>query len=399
MTNGPTTYLSATDLREEGIERVLDRVAAWGLRGITVSLAYHQARDLTPHSTDMLTVREDGFYGVVPAECFPGLLKPTELPGVDSDALLAAAQERDLAVRAWVVGCHNTTIGSIYPQATIKNAVGSRGAPADLCPANPEVQIYLSGLVNASLRTGITDVSLESCHFGTFQHGYHHERAFMPLSELAQFLMGLCFCEFCMSNIRVMGIDADAAKAKSSAWIRQVLTGELEDSTELTPDLLGERLGADLYGYAMQRSQIVTELVANLAEQTHQLRGQLGLIDLSGAALGYADGKPGDRLAVECSWQLGLDPVAIDGTGLDTYIALLYAKDPLRIERDASAYIDRLQNCRFRGILRPGYPDSSTETDLRRKTGLIRSQGGEVDFYHYGLYPYPVLDRIAGALA
>jgi hypothetical protein len=48
-------------------------------------------------------------------------------------------------------------------------------------------------------------------------------------------------------------------------------------------------------------------------------------------------------------------------------------------------------------VLRPGQPDTVSAADLAGKVRVAAAQG--VDFYNYGMYPWPVLDRIRLALA
>ena len=50
--------------------------------------------------------------------------------------------------------------------------------------------------------------------------------------------------------------------------------------------------------------------------------------------------------------------------------------------------------------MRPFGPDCDGADDLRAKVALAREAGcRRLDFYHYGLMPLPVLDRIAAALS
>ncbi len=393
-----TLYASVTDISDEGEVAVLDRVQAYGATGVTISFAYHQARDLTPHGANMLTLRRDGFYGEVPTDLFHGALVPPQLGGLDVGKLKEEADKRGLDVHAWVVACHNTTLGTQHPEAAIVNAIGSGGAPADLCPSNPEVQSYVVGLVRSSARLGVESVALESCHFGTFDHGYHHERTFISLSEFDRFVMGLCFCKWCMATIGNTGVDVNAARDSASAHIRRVLSLGSEGPRPAALEQIGA-MSQDLADYASRRSVVVTSLVREAAEVAHGEGVALRFIDLSGATLGYADGQPPKSLAAEVAWRIGIDVRALASTPLDSYAALLYSRDPDRVRLDAEMYSNLLRGmCEFRGILRPGAPDCDDSSVLTQKVQAVRSLGGQVDFYHYGLYPFTVLDRIGEAL-
>ena len=55
-------YTSVQDFDGEGTAEVLDRLQHYGLDEVVLAVAYHRARDVTPHSPTRLTVRHDGAY-------------------------------------------------------------------------------------------------------------------------------------------------------------------------------------------------------------------------------------------------------------------------------------------------------------------------------------------------
>jgi hypothetical protein len=92
-----------------------------------------------------------------------------------------------------------------------------------------------------------------------------------------------------------------------------------------------------------------------------------------------------------CFVELG--PVA------DGYAILGYARDPARLSADVAAYRSALgESGRLRVTLRPGLPDTPSAANLAEKLRLVAAVADAVDFYSYGLFPLPVLDRIPAGL-
>jgi hypothetical protein len=223
-------YVFAEDLRGEGVDKVLDRVSSYGVKGVTVAAAYHQARDVTPHGASRLTIRRDGVHFVPPEDLFGGLrLMPPVQQGAEEEPLAEvrrACAERGLKFHAWTVFLHNTTLGLANLDVTVQNCFGDRGAPADLCPSHPDVRRYAVALARAVACQGPDSVVAESLHFGTFTHGYHHERSFVALGPMDAFLFGLCFCHHCMQRAVDLGVNAEVAREECGRIVGGVLDGD-----------------------------------------------------------------------------------------------------------------------------------------------------------------------------
>ncbi|MEU1184241.1 hypothetical protein ABZ464_42855 [Streptomyces sp. NPDC005820] len=399
-TSTASTYAFVEDLRAEGTAAVLDRVlGSYGCDTLTVAAAYHRARDVTPHGPARVTLRRDGAHFVPPAELFDGLrLTPPVQAGAEREPLREARRltaERGAALHGWTVFLHNTTLGLAHPDVTQQNCFGDRAAPADLCPAHPDVRAYAVALARSVARLGVEAVVAESLHYGTFGHGYHHERSFVPLGPLEDFLLGLCFCEHCVRRAEDAGADAGAARAQAGRLVGRVLDGAPPDD-----DADAGELPEPVAAYVRTRTKAVTSLAAEVADAVADEGSQLVFLDLTGAVKGYADGLPTGALAADEAWRIGVDPAAV-GAVVPGYALLAYARDAERVAADTAAYRAVLpQPCTLRAVLRPGVPDTVTAGHLRERTAAATGPGraDAVDFYHYGLVPYPVLDRIPVAL-
>jgi hypothetical protein len=201
MTGRPiesSVFVGVEDLRGEGSDVVLDRIVdEFGATGVTVAAAYHRARDLTPHGSPHVTIRRDGVHFVPDEDLFTGLrLQPPVQQGASEHPLRSlrrATSERGVGLSGWTVFCHNTTLGEAHPDCTTENAFGERGSPADLCPSQPDVRAYVLALARNVARLGVDEVVAEALHFGTFEHGYHHERSFIDSEISIDFCWAFAF--------------------------------------------------------------------------------------------------------------------------------------------------------------------------------------------------------------
>jgi hypothetical protein len=392
-----SVYVFVEDLRGEGVERVLDRISGYGVTGVTVGAAHHAARDVTPHGLSRLTVRHDGVHFTPPPDLFTGLrLKPVAGFQDSLDGLGEACAKRGLRLHGWTVFLRNATLGARHPDVTVRDCFGDRGAPADLCPAHPEVRAYAVALARAVARQGVESVVAEALHFSPFQP----ERSFVPLGPMDAYLLGLCFCDYCMNRATDLGVRAETAREECAGIVGRVLDGDVPAQGEVTRAALTAYAGPDVVAYARARSETVTTLVSEVASAVAGEGSRLVFLDATGAVKGYTDGLPTPGLAAHDAWQLGVDLVAL-GDLVPGFGVLAYARDAARVADDVGAYLRSVGKDReVRAVLRPGHPDSDSVDRLVAKARAAKAAGAAaVDFYAYGLAPHPVLDRIPAALA
>ncbi|WP_327044106.1 hypothetical protein OG320_20305 [Microbispora sp. NBC_01189] len=393
-------YVFVEDLRAEGVRGLLDRASTYGVRGVAVAAAYHRARDVTPHGATRLTLRGDGVHFPPPEDLFGGLrLAPPVQPGAEDrpvGELRAACAERGMRLHGWTVFLRNAAIGLACPDVTVENCFGDRGAPADLCPAHPDVRAYAVALARAVARQGVDTVVAEALHFAPF--GY--ERCSVPLGPMDAFLFGLCFCPHCMSRAADLGVNAETARQECARIVGGVLDGDSPAEGEVTRAALTAYAGPEAVAYARARSESVTSLVGEVAAAVTAEGARLTFTDATGGAKGYAQGLPSAGLAAHDSWQLGIDLVAL-GDIVPSFAVLGYARDPARIADDVAAYRRSIgKNPELRVVLRPGAPDTDSADRLAAKVRAARTAGaGAADFHAYGLASFDALARIAGALA
>ena len=206
-----------SDLADEGPAGVLDAAAdRAGVDGLVLAAAYHAARDLYPHNPrGRVRALEPGVVHFRPE---PARWAGRRLParrelarGTRGSARRGCdgAGERGLAVHGWTVFLHADRLGALHPDVVPRNAFGDP-YPTDLCPTHPEVRAYAVTLAAEVASRGVASVVAESLHFHPWEHGEHHERAFVPLSERARLLLGLCFCPSCLVAARAREVDGEA---------------------------------------------------------------------------------------------------------------------------------------------------------------------------------------------
>ncbi|MBP2705895.1 hypothetical protein JOL79_18985 [Microbispora sp. RL4-1S] len=396
-------YVFVEDLRGEGVDKVLDRVSAYGVKGVTVTAAYHQARDVTPHGATRLTLRGDGVHFPPPDELFADLrLTPPVQPWAGErplDEIRTACAERGLRLHGWTVFMHNPTLGLANLDLTVRNCFGDRGSPADLCPSQPDVRSYAVALARAVARQGVDSVVAESLHFAPFGLGGRHERCLVALGPMDAFLFGLCFCDACMRRAADLGVNPEAARQECARIVSGVLDGDPPAQGEVTRAALTAYAGPEVVAYARARSESVTSLVGEVSSVVAAEGSTLTFMDPTGAYKGHADGRPSAGLAAHDAWQSGVDLIAL-GDLVPSFAVLAYARDPARVAEDAAAYRRSIgKNRELRVVLRPGVPDTDSGERLAAKARAARTGGAQaVDFTAYGLVPFDVLDRIPGAL-
>jgi hypothetical protein len=386
-------FAFATDIRDEGVDVVLDNVQhRAGLGGVTVAAAYHEARDIFPHNpVRKVRFLESGaiFFRPDPDRWRDVRLQPPVSEAADAlPELMAAATARGMQVHAWTVFLHNGALAEAFPDCAPQNAFGDTYV-TELCPANPDVRMYTRVLGSEVARLGVKTIVAESLHYHSLEHGYAHERYFVPLGPRARYLLGLCFCRHCVKAASRAGVDAERLQETVCDELGQVFGGAEEKPLELD---------GDVAGYARAREEVVTTLAAEVADAARAEGAAFVFMDLSGAVKGYADGRPSGEAAPSIAWQLGVDLPAVAEV-CERLEAIGYAQDPRRLTFDLEAYRALAGDAALHVVLRPMPPDCDSARNLSEKLYLARELGlARVDFYHYGLMPLDALDRIRAAV-
>jgi hypothetical protein len=400
-------FAFATDLRDEGVDVVLDNVVQRaGLGAVSLAVAYHHARDVFPHSpARKVRFLEGGTVFFRPQERrYERLAIKPRVSDLARAAdplaeLVRKGAGRSIDVHAWTVFLHNYTLGRSHPDCVERNAFGDPYL-TDLCPANPEVRAYVAALAADVARYGVRTIVAESLHYHPLEHGYHHERYLIELGASASFLLGLCFCEHCLAAARRLGVDAGTVRRAAAREIERVFDSEPPASgPEVLFAEVADLAAGEMEGYLRAREETVSSLVAEVAGALAGSEARLAFMDPSGAAKGYATGRPTGDPSPSIGWRFGIDLRALEAR-CDQLEIVGYAADPARLRTDLESYREVASpDAQLAAILRPMAPDCDRAENLARKVELCAELGlVRVDFYHYGLMRLRNLDWVAEAV-
>ncbi len=375
------------DVLDEGVSDALDRVAELGLDGISLAVAYHAARTLSPRGPRRrIRFLEDGVVYFRPeVECYEAAAPLRPVPSLlcqpqdPLQRIAEAARERGLAVHAWVVLTHNSRLGRAHPQLTLENAFGDRYTYA-LCPAQPAVRAYAAALCgDLARRYPLASLELESAGYMGFDHESHHNKIGVRLDRLHRVCLSLCFCPACRERIAQAGADPEALARAVRVALEAYFESDGAEATEAEDAVwarLGEILGETGRDALFRaRQAVILEMLQAIREATGDAvrltlmasdsplaTGAVAGVRLQEAArwvdavllLDYA--APAEQLAAAVRhWQATLGPSKTIGTGVNLLWPGATALDPLiaRVRMLAAAGLDQLRYYNYGLLTRP----------------------------------------------
>ncbi|QOV39164.1 hypothetical protein IM697_12700 [Streptomyces ferrugineus] len=212
------------------------RIAALGVRQVTLAAAYHSTRALTPrHPRHRIVTAEHAAVLYPTDDRWRGReLRPYPAgdwaPGDAFGEAAAALTAAGLEVHTWVVLAHNSRLGAEHPHTSVVNAYGDR-YPWAPCIAQPATRAYLVDLAaEAAVRPGVRGTELESLGWYGLQHLHAHDKTGgVPLGDAGMYLMALCFCPTCRAGYADRGLDADELAAAVRAALEPLWQGAPDD--------------------------------------------------------------------------------------------------------------------------------------------------------------------------
>jgi hypothetical protein len=371
--------LPYTFFRQDANE-VLSELKAAGFTGINLALNYHASRDFLLRQGPQLEYLSDGFHYYLPdtSKYSSDAIRPSKTDHSPDnkmlEGVLTAAKKLGLDVNAWAVFMHNSGIGFVEPGATVENALGNKFL-SELCPSNPRVAQYAYGLVADLSSRGIKSIAMESMHWHGARHGEHHERFFMELSEITEFLFSLCFCPSCIANFDRTGGSGAQLKEKVQKALQPFLTDKDPWlGKTVTKAALAEIVGTEILEYLKTREATLAAVYAEIFRIASGSGVEVSYVDQS-TLLDMNSATP-----LDLSWLVGIDPQSIVNS-LTAFEPLVYRKSPDEVVAIYKHYADRLK-MRLKPILRPTFPDNTDEKTLREKVAALAALGtSDIDFY------------------
>ena len=365
-----------------------------GLTGINLALNYHASRDFTLGSTPSLRYLEDGAHYYQPdlSKYSTGAITPSPDDVYQDNSTLEKIQESGRKVgfdiHAWAVYFHNSAAGKQNPEAVQVNGLGQK-LLASLCPSNPSAQGYAIGLTNDLLSRGIKSIAAESIHFHGLIHGEHHERYFIELSEISQYLLGFCLCIYCQSAAESAGADAKKLTSEISAALNKLIAADDPWlGQELNIANLVSIFGIDIKTWILGQQRTLVNLHKEITKLAHSAEATLRWVDQSPLIGGLAQ-----------SWRIGIDPKEL-GQVVDIIEPLFYRQNTGEIIELAMSYLSIINSPeKITGILRPTYPDNSSEKELTVRINALKDLGiANIDFYLFDVWRERDLDWIKQSL-
>jgi hypothetical protein len=361
-------------------KEIISELQSHGFTGINLALNYHASRDFLLRQGPRLEYLRDGFHYYLPnLNYYPqGGLVPHKEDHLGDDSLLrsviSSADEMDFEINAWAVYLHNSAVGFKHPYSTVTNVYDNHFL-SELCPSNPGVRAYVLGLSKDLCSRGIKTLGIESLRFHGLRHGEHHERFFLDMSPVTEFLLSLCFCESCASKYDNAGGDSATLKSK----VMKALEVFLADSdpwmgVTLSKENLAEILGPEILDYLLMREDSVTSLYWEIKPIAKEFKVRTKFFDPS-SLLDETSSTP-----LDVSWIAGHNYEEMN-KAVDIFQPVFYRESPDEIEKLAAHYRGKLTGP-IGASLTPMYPFNKNEDDLVEKVRRLRKCGiSDFDFY------------------
>jgi hypothetical protein len=362
------------DFVDEGYNAVFSRVKENGIDSVSVATAYHTGKFLLPHNPRRTVIfPEDGTVYFQPNEKLYGRLRPhinsLVKNGSSLQTIKAFADKHGIRTRAWVVCCHNTTFGMMYPDVACETAFGDK-LFHNLCPTNNDVRKYITSLVADVASTGIDGIELEAFQFQGYVHGFHHEREGVTLSSASRFLLGLCFCPSCVASAKTVGVEIE----KIRSWTKTTLKNSFTSPVEIPGGDFLSSLPQDLFSPFFQwRESVINsfaEEVMSAAKPTHTIIRPMITIDPFG-------------------WLIaGQDIKALAGiTG--GVLALGYVKEDEKLKPLIQKMQSEIPEKEIILGVHVGLPESGGKKEFLKRMSAAQACGIHAfNFYNYSFIPY-----------
>lgn len=309
-----------------------------GLTGINLALNYHASRDFTLGNTPSLRYLEDGAHYYQPdlSKYLTGSIKPSPDDVFQDNSALEKIQEAgrsaNFDIDAWAVYFHNSAAGKQNPEAAQINGLGQK-LLASLCPSNPSAQGYAIGLTNDLISRGIKSIAAESVNFHGLIHGEHHERYFIELSEISQYLLGFCLCVYCQSAAEAAGADAKKLVFEISAALHKVIKDtDIWLGKELSIDNLVSIFGIDIKTWISSQERTLIDLNTQLTKSAHS----------AGATLRWVGQLPFIG-GLDQGWRIGINSTELTQV-VDVIEALFYCQSTSEIIELAQSYLSVIES-------------------------------------------------------
>ncbi len=377
-----TMWAYVWDFAHGGLRKAVREIKSAGLDAVSVAAKYHSVEHLQPRAKGkkwFVSRQAACYFRPDPHSYRYTVIKPFPSPLLGEEDLFGkicdAATKEGVQVIAWTVFLHDTRTGLQHPDACMVNCFGDIYT-SNLCPANPEVREFVKGLCRDLSRYPLMAIECESLHYGGVGHFHGHEKVGMVLSEADEFLLGLCFCQYCQRAAKQQGINAASLRRTVARLVEETLAtgkpsaGSVEELMDRLPDLKG---------VAAAREQVVSTLVREAAAES--------AVPLSFILMGSG-------------WVIGATPASLDGS-VARFEILAYTHDPRTVARRVREALREIKVPERLVVGLQAYAPAAPEEEtlLSNVRAALQAGASNFSFYHYGIMPPAHLAWIAKAVA
>lgn len=370
------------------LDRDVARIRSFGIEQISLATSYHAGKFIHPRDpAARVYFPEDGVVYFRPRLSGYGRLQPAVSSHArTADTLGALTKRDDVAINAWMVLNHNTRLGLLHPDVTVRNCFGDSYVYS-LCPSHPCVRQYCVALARDVAHSyAVTSLLLESAGYLGYAHGFHHEFAQVSPNAWLEAMLALCFCEHCRSGAASAGLDATGLSRR----LRTAIDLYLESDVEMDAAQAAERLtewssDPDLQRLHAWRAGVVTTLVAEIR---HEVQPSVEVKVISTTQRSHS-----------AAYIEGVDLAALHQIS-DGLEAPLYQRDPETVEQELCEVLSRTGGPEgVSAILRPGFPDMVSKLQLAETLRRVHARGiRNLAFYNYGMLRPANLDWLRQCL-
>ncbi|GGD89850.1 hypothetical protein [Paenibacillus nasutitermitis] len=374
-------FMYPWDILDEGIGSTLENIKSMGIDEINLAVAYHSGKFLLPHNPKKKIYYHEGgsVYFRARMEKYP-ILRP-----VAGEAYLAFQNsngfiEREdmlsgiirdgrrlgIGINAWVVGFHNTRLGKLHPEYTIRNAFNENYSHG-LCPAHEANQQYVLQMISdLADQYDLNGIILESFDYMGCLHGDHHEIIGTYDRQSLEQMLGLCFCPVCEELAARQGVDVPELKHQIKIGVDRILNQESAGNC-WPPD--------ELDGYLKMRAGVVNDIVQKIGQIIKRKNNAMRLYSIlwltDGANPAYYGTVPGDlKLSID-GW-IACYPATVD---------------------EIRAFIKHVKSLVSEEKLHAGLRMLAPQTINSRQVPLYLQAYHEIGIEHVHLYNYGLMSK------
>lgn len=362
------------DIVDTGPTRFAGECTELGVTRLHVTTLYHSGKFLLPRNYGRRVFFAEGGTAYVPLSVSAlGNMAPALSPLAQAGWLDELAKH-GIPLSAWTVFHHNSRLGGMHPQLTVRNVFGDP-YPFALCPSHEAVRDYSVALAKEIADLGhFTTLDLETIGYLGYVHGHHHEVAAGPLGPLENFLLSLCFCDACRSSAAQKGVAIDDIAAQTRELLHLKLQADDSNScntanAEQITTLIAQ--SPDLAGLIRMRLDTVTGLVERIA-------AEINPITVAPFTSSFV-GSPSN---------IWMEGVSLSGLAksVETFHPLAYTPDSGAVNDDLLFCLSQLKDPgKLNLTLNLGLPITPTLADAMAKVLYAKTLGvRRFSFFNYG---------------